>query len=63
MNQLIRFGAFIGLITLGFIAGDINSSLLGIDLSSASSEVVSLVKICFWALGLGVLFEMKGVFQ
>lgn len=63
MNKLIYFGGFLFFITLGFYAGNINSSLLGIDLTTASDEVVNLFKIAFWAVGLGVLFSMKEVFS
>jgi hypothetical protein len=62
MNKVMKFGVFILLISLGFYAGDINSSLLGVDLTSASQEIVSLFRIGFWALGLGVLISFEGVF-
>lgn len=63
MNTLLRFGGFIILISLGFYAGDLNSSLLGVDLTTASEELVGLFRIGFWALGLGVLYGMSEVFQ
>jgi hypothetical protein len=63
MNNLMRFGAFVLLISLGFYAGDLNSSLLGIDLTNASSELVSLFRIGFWSIGLGVLFNLSEVFK
>lgn len=63
MNRLIRFGVFMLLVSLGFYAGQINSSLLGVDLTTASESLVNLFKIGFWALALGVLFGMKEVFN
>jgi len=56
MNTLTRYGAFLFFVSLGFYAGNINSTLLGIDLTAASNEVVNLFKICFWCIGIGVLF-------
>lgn len=63
MNKLIYFGGFIAFVTLGFYAGEINSSLLGINLTTASQEIVDLFRISFWAVGLGILFSMKEVFN
>lgn len=63
MNKLIYFGGFILFISLGFYAGEINSSLLGLDLTTASDSLVDLFRIGFWAIGLGVLFSMKEVFN
>lgn len=63
MNKLIYFGGFMLFVSLGFYAGDINSSLLGVDLTNASDSIVNLFKISFWAIGLGILFSMKEVFK
>lgn len=63
MNNMMRFGAFVLLVTMGFYAGEINSSLLGVNLTTASQEVVNLFKIGFWAVGLGVLFNLSEVFN
>jgi hypothetical protein len=60
---MIYFGGFIIFITLGFYAGSINSSLFGVDLTSASDSIVNLFKIGFWAVGLGILFSMSEVFK
>lgn len=63
MNNMMRFGAFVLLVSLGFYAGEINSTLLGVDLTTASQEIVNLFKIGFWAVGLGVLFNLSEVFN
>jgi len=48
---------------LGFYAGNINSSLLGVDLSTASDSLVNLFKIGFWSIGVGMLYKMSEVFE
>lgn len=63
MNKLTYFGGFMLFVSLGFYAGDINSTLLGVDLTTASDNLVNLFKIGFWAIGLGILFSMKEVFN
>jgi hypothetical protein len=63
MNRLQVFGVFVAFVGLGFYAGNINSSLLGIDLTTAETEIVNLFKISMWAIGFGFLFKMKEVFQ
>jgi len=63
MNKLIYFGGFMLFVSLGFYAGSINSSLLGVDLTTASDSLVNLFKIGFWSIGLGILFSMKEVFN
>lgn len=55
-NKLVYFGVFTLLVTLGFYAGNINSSLLGIDLTSASKEIVNLFKIGLWMVAFGVFY-------
>jgi hypothetical protein len=55
MKRLTAFGSFLLVTTLGFYAGNINSSLLGIDLTSASTEIVNLFKIGLWVIALGIL--------
>lgn len=51
------FGLFIILSAIGLYAGNINSSLLGIDLTTASQEVVNLVKIGFWSIAISMLYK------
>jgi len=61
MNRLQLFGAFIIFISLGFYAPEINSSLLGVDLSTASNSLVSLFRIGLWAVGIGFLLMIREV--
>lgn len=63
MNIFSRFGLFILFVALGFYAGNINSTLLGVDLTAASTGIVNLVKIGFWMIGLSILFNIKEVFD
>ncbi len=63
MNRLTWFGAFMIFMGLGFYAGNINSSLLGVDLSTASDSLVNLFKIGFWSIGVGMLYKMSEVFE
>ena len=48
---LFWFSAFIIFVALGSYVPNINSSLLGIDLTTASDSIVNLVKIGVWGLG------------
>lgn len=61
MNRLQFFGAFVIFTSLGFYAPSINSGLLGIDLTTASSEIVSLFRIGLWAVGIGFLLMIREV--
>lgn len=61
MNRLQFFGAFIIFISLGFYTPSLNSSLLGIDLTTASESIVSLFRIGFWAVGIGFLLMIREV--
>lgn len=61
MNRLMLFGLFIIFISLGFYSPSLNTSLLGVDLTTASNSLVNLFRIGFWALGLGFLFMIKEV--
>lgn len=56
-GTLTYFGVFILMVALGLYAGNINSTLLGIDLTTASQEVVNLFKIGFWSIGVAMLYK------
>lgn len=55
-NTLFIFGVFIFVMFMGSYAGQINSTLIGIDMTQAGSNQVSLLRISFYSIGLGWLY-------
>lgn len=52
---VMAFAAFF--VFLGTYTGDINSSLIGIDMSTATSIQKAIVKTAFYLVALGVFYE------
>jgi hypothetical protein len=58
-DLLFHFSLFVIIVALGSYVGNINSSLLGIDLTTADESVVGLIRIGVYGLGFSVL--LRGV--
>lgn len=60
MKKLINFGIMVLMFGLALYIPNLNSTLLGINLTTADSSIVTLIQLAFIIIGFGFLVKTVG---